>query len=343
MTEITGRKAFTIHALLEFDFATFGFKRKRDNPLDCDLLIVDESSMIDTMLMWSLLKAIPDRARVILVGDINQLPSVGPGNVLKDIIASKSLSVSMLTEIFRQAAGSRIITNAHRINRGDFPDIRNLSDSDFYFIEALTPELVLEQVVKLVSERLPLKYKYNPVEDIQVLAPMKKGVIGTENLNRVLQGTLNRNTDFVMRWSTKFMLGDKVMQLRNNYKKNVFNGDIGKIVQINHAEQNVTIAFDEQMVEFEFDDLDEVALAYAVTTHKYQGSECRCAVIPVDKSHFMLLDRNLLYTAVTRGKQLVVLVGTTKALGMAVKNDKVKRRYTGLKQAVSGILDPPIL
>lgn len=343
MTEITGRKASTIHSLLEFDFSTFGFKRKRDNPLECDLLIVDESSMIDTSLMWSLLKAVPDSARLILVGDINQLPSVGPGNVLKDIIGSKSLPVSMLTEIFRQAAGSRIIVNAHKINRGDFPDIRNLSDSDFYFIDAQTPEQVLDHIVRLVSQRLPMKYKYNPIEDIQVLAPMKKGIIGTENLNRVLQEALNPNQESVTKWGIKFSLNDKVMQLRNNYKKNVFNGDVGRIVSIDQDEQMLTIAFDDLLVEYEFDDLDEVALAYAVTTHKYQGSERKCVVIPVHTTHFKLLHRNLLYTAVTRGKQLVVLVGMTKALFLAVKNDEVRRRYTGLQQAISGILNPPLL
>lgn len=343
MTEITGRKASTIHSLLEFDFSNFGFKRKRDNPLECDLLIVDESSMIDTSLMWSLLKAVPDHARLILVGDINQLPSVGPGNVLKDIIGSNALPVSMLTEIFRQAAGSRIIVNAHKINRGDFPDIRNLSDSDFYFIDAQTPEQVLEHIVKLVSQRLPMKYKYNPIEDIQVLAPMKKGIIGTENLNRVLQEALNPNQACVIRWGTKFQIGDKVMQMRNNYKKNVFNGDVGKILEIDQNEQTVNICFDDLIIEYEFDELDEIALAYAVTTHKYQGSERKCVVIPVHTTHFKMLHRNLLYTAVTRGKELVVLVGMTKALWLAVKNDEVKRRYTGLQQAVSGILNPPIL
>lgn len=343
MTEITGRKASTIHSLLEFDFSNFGFKRKRDNPLECDLLIVDECSMIDTSLMWSLLKAIPDHARLILVGDINQLPSVGPGNVLKDIIGSKSISVSMLTEIFRQAAGSRIITNAHRINRGDFPDIRNLSDSDFYFIDAQTPEQVLDQIVTLVTQRLPLKYKFNPIEDIQVLAPMKKGIIGTENLNQVLQTALNPNQESIVRFGTKYQVGDKVMQLRNNYKKNVFNGDIGKILEIDQGEQQMLIAFDDLVVEYDFDDLDELSLAYAVTTHKYQGSERKCVVIPVHTTHFKLLHRNLLYTAVTRGKQLVVLVGTTKALFIAVNNDEVKRRYTGLQPAVAGILNPSIL
>ncbi|MBA3236816.1 MAG: ATP-dependent RecD-like DNA helicase [Parachlamydiaceae bacterium] len=343
MTEITGRKAQTIHSLLEFDFSNFGFKRKRENPLECDLIIVDEASMIDTSLMWSLLKAIPDHARLILVGDIYQLPSVGPGNVLKDIIGSKSIPVSMLTEIFRQAAGSRIIVNAHKINRGDFPDIRNLSDSDFYFIDAQTPEQVLNHIVTLVSQRLPLKYKFDPLEDIQVLAPMKKGEIGTENLNRVLQKVLNPDKEGIERWGTRFQIGDKVMQLRNNYKKNVFNGDIGKIVEMDQGEQMLLISFDEQMIEYEFDELDELALAYAVSIHKYQGSERKCVVIPVHTTHFKLLHRNLLYTAVTRGKQLVVLVGMTKALYIAVKNDEVKRRYSGLQQAVSGILNPSIL
>ncbi len=343
MTEITGRKAQTIHSLLEFDFSNFGFKRKRDNPLECDLIIVDESSMIDTSLMWSLLKAIPDHARVIFVGDINQLPSVGPGNVLKDIIASKCIPVTTLTEIFRQAAGSRIILNAHKINRGDFPDIRNMSDSDFYFIDAQTPEQVLTHIITLVSQRLPLKYKFSPMDDIQVLAPMKKGIIGTENLNLALQSALNPNQEGLVLWGTRFQVNDKVMQLRNNYKKNVFNGDIGKILEINQSEQLVTVSFDDEIVEYEFDQLDELTLAYAVSIHKYQGSERACVVIPVHTTHFKLLHRNLLYTAVTRGKKLVILVGMSKALYIAVKNDEVKKRYSGLQQAVSGIINPPLL
>lgn len=343
MTEITGRKALTIHSLLEFDFSNFGFKRKRDNPIECDLIIVDESSMIDTNLMWSLLKAIPDHARLILVGDVNQLPSVGPGNVLKDIISSKCIPVTTLTEIFRQAAGSRIILNAHRINRGDFPDIRNMSDSDFYFIDAQSPEEVLSHIVTLVSQRLPMKYKFNPMDDIQVLAPMKKGLIGTENLNLALQSALNPNQESLMRWGTRFQVNDKVMQLRNNYKKNVFNGDIGRIREIDQTEQLLTVAFDDELVEYEFDQLDELTLAYAVSIHKYQGSERACVVIPIHTTHFKLLHRNLLYTAVTRGKKLVVLVGMTKALYIAVKNDEVKKRYSGLQQAVSGIINPPLL
>lgn len=334
MTEITGKKASTIHSLLEFDFKKMGFKRDRNNPLECDLIIIDEASMIDTLLMYSLLKAIPDNARVIFVGDINQLPSVGPGNVLKDLIASRCVSVTMLTEIFRQAEGSRIITNSHRINQGIFPDIRNLSDSDFFFIEAEEKEEVMHQILSLVTLRLPKKYGYHPMEDIQVLSPMKKGGIGTENLNAVLQEALNKKTSYVYQAGKKLQVDDKVMQVRNNYKKEVYNGDIGYLAKIDNVNQKVTIHFDSKPVEYDFRELDEVVLAYAVSVHKYQGSECPCVVIPIHTTHFKLLHRNLLYTAVTRGKKLVVLVGTKKALSIAIRNDEVKKRYTGLLQAI---------
>lgn len=340
MSEITGFKASTIHSLLEYDFKS-GFKRKRDNPLECDLLIVDEASMIDTSLMYSLLRAVPSHCRLILVGDINQLPSVGPGNVLKDLIDSKCLPVTILTEIFRQAAGSRIVVNAHKINRGEVPDIRNLSDTDFYFIETETPEKVLENIVTLVSQRLPQKYRFDPLSEIQVLTPMRKGIIGAENLNRTLQGVLNPTKgDVILRAGNQFQAGDKVMQLRNNYKKEVFNGDIGKIAEINSVDQQLTVCFDNRIVEYDFHELDEITLAYAVSVHKYQGSECPCIVMPLHTTHFKLLHRNLLYTAVTRGKKLVVLVGSSKALYIAVKNDEVKRRYSGLQQALIGILNP---
>lgn len=334
MSEITGKKAFTIHGLLEFDFKGGGFKKNRKTPLDCDLIIIDEASMIDTLLMNSLLKAIPDHARVILVGDINQLPSVGPGNVLKDMIASQVLQVVMLTEIFRQAEGSKIITNAHKINQGDFPDIRNYNDSDFFFLEAETPEDVLKNIIQLVSIRLPRKYNFHPLNDIQVLAPMRKGMIGTENLNLVLQETLNSKNEPIYRSGKKFALGDKVMQIRNDYKREVFNGDIGTIASIDLAESQMIVTMDGKDVVYEFSDLDELVLAYAVSIHKFQGSEYPCVVIPVHESHFMLLFRNLLYTGVTRGKKLVVLVGTKKAVFIAVKNDEVKKRFTGLKQAL---------
>lgn len=336
MHEITGRKASTIHSLLEFDFKKGRFKRNRESPLECDLIIVDEASMIDTYLMYSLLKAIPDNARVILVGDINQLPSVGPGNVLKDMINSRCLPVTMLNEIFRQAAGSRIITNAHRINKGTFPEISNHSNSDFFFLEALEGEEVLNSIINLVSQRLPKKYGLDPFNEIQVLAPMKKGVIGTENLNALLQQTLNPKENFLFWSGRKFHVGDKVMQLRNDYKREVFNGDIGRIVSIDSADQQVIVKIDDREVIYEFSDLDELVLSYAVSIHKYQGSECPCIVMPIHTSHFKLLNRNLLYTGITRGKRLVILVGTKKALAIAVGNDEVKKRYTGLQQALMG-------
>jgi exodeoxyribonuclease V alpha subunit len=340
MSEITSCKAVTIHSLLEFDFRSGGFKRNRENPLVCDLIIIDEASMIDTMLMYSLLKAMPDHARVVFVGDIHQLPSVGPGNVLNDMIHSRCIHVCMLTEIFRQAAGSRIVVNAHRINEGLFPDVRNLSDSDFYFIEAEDPQQVLNQIVTLVSQRLPKKYGFHPLHDIQVLAPLKKGAIGIQNLNAVLQETLNPQENALFRAGQKFQPGDKVMQLKNDYKREVFNGDIGQIQQIDLVEQHVIVKIDDREVIYDFSDLDELALAYAISVHKYQGSECPCIVMPVHTSHYMLLYKNLLYTGVTRGKKMVVLVGSTKALYLAIKNDEVKQRHTGLLQAIVGMLAP---
>jgi len=340
MTEITGKKAQTIHSLLEFDFKKRGFKRNRDFPLVCDLIIVDEASMIDTILMYSLLKAIPSHARLILVGDINQLPSVGPGNVLKDLINAGSLSVTMLNEIYRQAAGSRIVTNAHLINRGIFPDIRNQSGSDFFFIEASEQDQALQQILRLVTHRIPKKYRYDPVNQIQVLAPMKKGILGTENLNAVLQESLNPHHTPLNRAGKQLAVGDKVMQMRNNYKKNVYNGDVGRIKEIDRIEQTVTVYFEGEEVIYDFSDIDELVLAYAVSIHKYQGSECPCIVIPIHTSHFKLLHRNLLYTGVTRGKSLVILVGSKQALGIAVRNDEVKRRFTGLKQALLETCNP---
>jgi exodeoxyribonuclease V alpha subunit len=336
MAEITGYKASTIHSLLEFNFKTGQFKHNRESPLDCELLIVDEASMIDTMLMYNLLKAIPNHARVIFVGDINQLPSVGPGNVLRDMISSNSIPVTMLTEIFRQAAGSQIITNAHKINNGIFPDIRNQNDSDFFFLESEAPEDVLQTIVALVSQRLPRKYGFDPLRDIQVLAPMKRGIIGTENLNTVLQNTLNPKEERLARGGRVFSEGDKVMQIRNNYQKDVFNGDIGTISAIHLVDQQLCVDFEGKEVIYDFSDIDELVLSYAVSVHKYQGSECPCVVMPVHTSHFMLLFKNLLYTGVTRGKKLVVLVGTKKALFLGIKNDEVKQRYTGLEQALVG-------
>lgn len=334
MNEITGHEAKTIHSLLEFDFKTMGFKHKRDNPLDCDLLIVDEASMIDTHLMYSLLKAVPNHARLIFVGDIDQLPSVGPGNVLRDIIDSGEIAVSQLTEIFRQAKGSRIITNAHRINEGLSPSMRNHANGDFFFIEADEKEDVLKQVTGLVKTRLSKKYGFDPINEIQVLAPMKRGEIGTGNLNHVLQETLNPSSDPFFYGSKRFHVKDKVMQIRNNYQKEVYNGDVGRITRIDRVEQVVVVDIDGREIMYDFSELDEIVLAYAVSVHKYQGSECPCVVMPVHTSHFKLLHRNLLYTGVTRGKKLVVLVGMKKAVYIAVGNNEVKKRYTGLVTAL---------
>lgn len=338
MSEITNKKASTIHSLLEFDFKKGGFKRNRENPLDCDLMIVDEASMIDTYLMFNLLKSLPNNARIVFVGDINQLPSVGPGNVLKDMIASRTIPVTILNEIFRQAAGSAIITNAHLINRGQFPRLYNGQDSDFFFMECQENEEVLNTIVKLVSQRLPKRYGFDPKSEIQVLAPMKKGLIGTENLNQSLQQILNPQGNSLMRGMQKLQVGDKVMQLRNDYKREVFNGDIGFIEQIDADEQQVIVRVDDREILYDYSDLDELALAYAISIHKFQGSECPCIVMPVHTSHFMLLHRNLLYTGITRGKRLVVLVGTKRALAIAVKNDDVLKRYTSLQQTLMGIL-----
>lgn len=336
MAEITGKKSSTIHALLEVDFKAGGFKRKRDNPLECDLLIVDEASMIDTPLMYSLLKAVPSHSRILFVGDIHQLPSVGPGNVLQDMIASLQIPVTTLNEIFRQAQGSKIITNSHKINQGSFPDLSSTPESDFFFVEAQEPEDVLKQLVALTAERVPRKYGFNPIFDIQVLAPMKRGIVGTENLNQVLQEILNPQKDSLFKAGRKFKQNDKVMQIRNNYQKEVFNGDVGKILSIDMEEQEMIVLFDDREVVYDFSDLDELVLAYAISVHKFQGSECPCILMPVHTTHFKLLHRNLLYTGVTRGKKLVILVGTKKALMLAIKNDEVKQRYTGLKQAILG-------
>ena len=334
MAEITGRPAKTIHSLLEFDFRRGGFKRGKSDPLDCDLIIVDEASMIDTQLMYSLLAAIPSRARVIFVGDTDQLPSVGPGNVLKDLITASKAAVFELKEIFRQAKNSKIIVNAHRINQGIFPKIENDAESDFFFLNSEEPEAVLGDIVALVKQRLPTKYQLHPINQIQVLAPMRRGVIGTENLNKVLQEALNPQPEYLERFGKRLAVHDKVMQIRNNYNKEVFNGDVGRILSIDSIDQKVYISFEGQEVEYDYSELDEIVLAYAVSVHKYQGSECPCIIMPVHTQHFKMLHRNLLYTGVTRGKQLVVLIGTKKALSIAVNNNEVMRRYTGLQQTL---------
>ncbi len=334
LSEITKRDAKTIHSLLEFDFSINGFKRNRENPLECDLIIVDEASMIDTVLMYNLLKAIPDHSRIILVGDIDQLPSVGAGNVLQDLIESERVAKTKLTEIFRQAANSKIITNAHKINAGKFPDISNDKNGDFFFIQEEDTEKMCVLIAELVQTRLPKAYNFHPINDIQVLSPMNRGIIGNRNLNQILQKKLNPSYEPLVKAGRIFHNGDKVMQILNNYDKDVYNGDVGRIEEIDRSEQLLFVNFDNRKVAYDFADLDQLVLAYACSVHKYQGSECPCVVLPIHTSHYMMLYRNLVYTGITRGKKLVIVIGTNKAMYMAVKNDKVAKRWTGLQAAL---------
>jgi len=331
--ESSGYEAKTIHRMLEYSFQKGGFQKDEKNPLGCDLLIIDEASMIDTTLMYYLLKAIPLGATFILVGDVNQLPSVGPGTILKDIISSGTVPVIELDEIFRQAKESQIIVSAHKINAGILPTLESTEkkQADFYFIEQENPDDVLKIILELSKERIPKHFGFDSVDDIQVLSPMHKGIVGAENLNLELQKVLNPLKDGIVRGNKRFRTNDKVMQTKNNYDKKVFNGDLGKIIEINSTKQEVLIHFDGRNVIYNYIDLDEIILAYAVSVHKSQGSEYPAVIIPVLTQHFMLLQRNLIYTAITRGKKLVVIVGTKKALSIAVKNNKTERRYTHLK------------
>jgi exodeoxyribonuclease V alpha subunit len=331
--EATGRRAKTIHRLLEYSPAEGGFQRDRHNPLDGDLLVVDEASMIDAVLMQYLLRAVPVTATLILVGDVHQLPSVGPGNVLKEILASNVIPQVTLNEIFRQARNSRIVVNAHRINAGKMPRMEPVSDKklgDFYFIEQEDPEKILATILTLVSRRIPQRFGFDPILDIQVLSPMHRGIVGAENLNRQLQQTLNPQEAYVGRGDQRYGLHDKVMQIRNNYDKQVFNGDIGRIAHIDPAGKSVTVCFDDRQVPYAFDEMDEVVLAYAISIHKSQGSEYPAVVVPVTTGHYLLLQRNLIYTGITRARQLVVIIGTRKAMAMGVRNNTPQRRYTDL-------------
>ncbi|MBU8848582.1 MAG: ATP-dependent RecD-like DNA helicase [Desulfobacterales bacterium] len=331
MSEATWERALTIHRMLDYSMKEAGFKKNNKNLLKCDVLIIDEASMIDTVLMHHLLKAVPKEATLILVGDVNQLPSVGPGNVLNDLIMSNAVGVVTLDTIFRQARKSLIVVNAHRINKGMFPVLANENKkSNFYFVQKEEPEDVLNTIIDLVQNRIPQKFKVDPVDDIQVLTPMHRGVVGAGNLNHELQKILNPNKGILQRGNREFKVSDKVMQIRNNYDKHVYNGDIGRIVDINFIDQKVLLNFDGREVDYDFSALDEIVHAYAVSVHKSQGSEYPVVIIPVVIQHYILLQRNLIYTAVTRGKKLVVLVGTKKALAMAVNTDKSSRRHTRL-------------
>jgi len=341
MSEASGHEAKTIHRMLEYSLKKGGFQRNEDNPLECDVLIVDEASMIDTILMHYLLRALPPTAIFILVGDVNQLPSVGAGNVLNDIIASESIPVVTLNEIFRQAQASRIITNAHKINNGILPVIERSGSfdpaNDFYFIEQEDPERVLEIILELASRRIPQRFGYKPIDDIQILTPMHKGVVGAGNLNNRLQAALNPGELGIVRGERTYRINDKVMQIRNNYDKEVFNGDIGRISKIRYEDYEVIISFDDRDVSYDFAELDEIVLAYAVSIHKSQGSEYPVVVFPILTQHYVLLQRNLIYTAVTRGRNLVVMIGSRKALAVGVHNAKAQKRYTRLRQRLSRI------
>ncbi len=339
LTESTGIEAKTIHRLLEFDAKSFGFKRGKNNPLDTDLVVVDETSMVDIVLMNRLLAAIPDRSALMIIGDVDQLPSVGPGSVLSDIIESGVVPTVRLTEIFRQAASSGIIVNAHRINQGQMPFQTEAGEqTDFYFIPAETPEEIHEKLMHLVTKRIPDRFKYHPIKDIQVLVPMNRGGLGVRSLNVELQQKLNEKGEpKIIRFGITFAPGDKVIQTVNNYNKEVFNGDIGRIVEIDQEEQLVKIDFDGGVVEYDFSEMDEISLAYATSIHKSQGSEYPVVVIPLTMQHYVLLARNLLYTAVTRGKKLVVIIGQTKALAIAVKNQDSTKRLTKLAGRLRGI------
>ncbi|WP_455985406.1 SF1B family DNA helicase RecD2 [Methylorubrum extorquens] len=334
MSEQTGLEAKTIHRLLEIDSKHGGFSRNEENPLSCDLLVVDETSMVDVPLMNALTKAVPERAAVLLVGDVDQLPSVGPGQVLADIIVSGRVPVARLTEVFRQAAESRIVINAHSINAGRMPKpAPRGEESDFHLIEIDEPEAGVAKLIEVVTKRIPARFGLDPVRDVQVLTPMQRGVLGARNLNHELQAVLNPNPrTSVERFGWRFSPGDRVMESQNDYDREVFNGDLGTVDRIDEEEGAVIVSFEGREVIYPFGELDTLVPAYATTIHKSQGSEYPAVVIPLTTGHWTMLARNLLYTAVTRGKRLVVLIGQRKAIGIAVRGGNMKRRWTKLSE-----------
>jgi exodeoxyribonuclease V alpha subunit len=333
LSDSTGLDARTIHRLLETDPKTGGFKRSEERPLECQLLVVDETSMVDVPLMRALLRALPDEAALLLVGDVDQLPSVGPGQVLADIIGAGTLPVVRLTEVFRQAAQSQVIVNAHRINQGQMPELRQREGSDFYFVEASDPEEGVRKLMAVVRERIPARFGLDPVRDVQVLCPMNRGGLGARSLNIELQAALNPPGELrVERFGWTFCPGDKVMQVANDYDRDVYNGDLGIVSGINMEEAELTVRFEGREVTYGFGELDELVLAYATTIHKAQGSEYPAVVIPLTTQHYAMLARNLLYTGVTRGKRLVVLVGQQRALAIAVKNRNTRSRWSKLRE-----------
>ena len=333
MSEATGAQAQTIHRLLKYEPHEGGFTHNERRPLKGDMIIIDETSMLDIPLAYHLLKAIPASASVVFVGDVDQLPSVGPGNFLHDLIESGAVPVVRLMEIFRQAKDSFIITNAHRVNQGQTPELDAPNESDFFFIEEEVPEKIVATIKTLCSERIPRKFGL----DVQVLTPMHKGVCGSENLNRELQATLNPTGPSVQRFGRTYRVGDRVMQVRNNYDKDVFNGDLGRVKRLDLIEQELLVDVDGREIPYEFSDLDELLPAYAISVHKSQGNEYPAVIVPLLTQHYVLLQRNLLYTAITRGKQLVILVGSKKALAIAIRNNKTAARFSRLRERLQNV------
>ncbi|MBC2695796.1 MAG: ATP-dependent RecD-like DNA helicase [Desulfobacteraceae bacterium] len=339
LAELTHRNAKTIHRLLGYNFKDNFFDKNRDNPLDADAVIIDEASMVDTFLMFHLLNAIPMTSMLIMVGDVFQLPSVGPGNVLDDMIKSDIIPVFYLKKIFRQARESAIVLNAHRVLKGKFPLLKHINEpadlSEFYFIEQNNPEKVVSTITELCTRAIPERFGFDPVKDVQVLTPMHKGVVGTINLNQVLQKVLNSNSVTINAINNSFKPGDKVMHLKNNYQKEVFNGDIGTVISIDSKKEELSVGFYGRAVSYDFTEMDELSLAYAISVHKSQGSEYPAVIIPMMTQHYALLQRNLLYTAITRGEKLVILIGMKKALDIALKNDRPRQRLSMLADRLS--------
>jgi exodeoxyribonuclease V alpha subunit len=332
----TGGEASTLHRLLELDPRSHTFARNREHPLACDLLIVDEASMLDAPLAYHVLRAVPDHGRLVLVGDVDQLPSVGPGRVLGDVIRSGAVEVVRLSEIFRQAERSLIVVNAHRVNQGQMPVLESVdSDGDFFFIARRSPEEIVDTIAQLVTQRIPSRFGLDPVAEIQVLTPRNRGPLGTESLNTKLRELLNPAGAAVTRGGRTLRVGDKVMQVRNNYDLEVWNGDLGRIVAVDPVDQLVRVAIDGRDVAYDVAAWDELVPAYACSIHKAQGSEYPCVVIPLHTTHYLMLQRNLLYTAITRAQRLVVLVGEERALRIAVSNRRVRARHTRLAERLS--------
>jgi exodeoxyribonuclease V alpha subunit len=336
LAESCGRDARTIHRMLKWDPQSRTFVYNRDRPLKCDMLVIDEVSMLDVELSNHLFQAVAPATHVILVGDRDQLPSVGPGSVLNDLIASRKVPTTNLTQIYRQAEGSRIVTSAHLVNKGQMPNLRTPQrgrESDFYWIDEDDPERVAQLICEMVTKRIPQRFRLNPMESVQVLSPMNKGTCGALNLNSVLQHSLNGGPRPQFRYGERvFKNGDRVMQVVNNYDKGVFNGELGRITQIDSRGKTFAVLYDTGYAEYEWGEADQLKLAYAVTVHKSQGCEFPAVVLPVLTQHYVLLQRNLIYTAMTRAKRLLVMVGSRKALGIALGNHKPALRHTPLAQ-----------